>query len=238
MLSHTHRILSWFDLRHHQPPTPPPPAPLLDFPPGQITLIQGPSGAGKSFLLRQLLRRARRRRHQVLDLNHIPLPRRPVVDVMARAMNGSTDDEPTTLRALEALSRAGLGEVWTYLRTPHQLSEGQRWRLKLAIAIERLTNNGQWTIDNGPLLIADEFTSLLDRLTAHILSRSLRKSLNARPHLHALLATSHEDLTHALQPDRIIHCDFGHVEFRIPKPESRNKSQGPNVQNDQGHRLN
>src|SRR5207248_9473630 len=35
------------------------------------------------------------------------------------------------------LARVGLSEAWTYLRTPSELSEGQRWRFKLALALHR-----------------------------------------------------------------------------------------------------
>lgn len=220
MSLHTQRIIQWFDI-DHQPQTPCPKSPPLDFLPHRITFITGPSGAGKSRLLRQLVHHASRRHHTILDLQQLQLPNRAVIDLMAYAHGGDTSDEQTTLTALESLSRAGLGEVWTYLRTPKELSEGQRWRLKLAIAIETLTRpvNGL----SSPLLLADEFTSLLDRITAHILSRWLRKALITRP-IHAILATSHEDIALALQPDRIIRCDFGTitVEERRGNDESRN----------------
>ncbi len=125
--------------------------------------------------------------------------------------DSTTINEHQTARALEALSRVGLAEVWTYLKTPAQLSDGQRWRLRLAIAIARAaqTSGAQSTRMPPLILAADEFGALLDRITAMIVARALRKAVSTTPNLRAIVATCHDDLNEALAPDRIIHCDFG-----------------------------
>src|SRR2546421_3533733 len=92
----------------------------------QITFLTGPSGAGKTSMLRAL--RSRRPRARFLDLNQIELPDVPLVD----CFNGAPLDQTLAL-----LSQVGLAEAWSYLRTPNELSEGQRWRLKLALAMQR-----------------------------------------------------------------------------------------------------
>ncbi len=94
---------------------------------GQITLLTGPSGAGKSSMLRAL--RSGRPRARFLDLNEIQLPDVPLVD----CFDGAPLDQTLAL-----LSRVGLAEAWSYLRTPVELSEGQRWRLKLALGIREV----------------------------------------------------------------------------------------------------
>ncbi|HMB96295.1 MAG TPA: hypothetical protein VKK61_09675, partial [Tepidisphaeraceae bacterium] len=119
----------------------------------QILLITGPSGAGKSSLLRLLQQQS----SDAQDLLQIPLPDRPLVDCFARLPL----DE-----VLALLSRVGLAEAWSYLRTPCELSDGQRWRFRLAIALWQAQSH------RNPILIADEFAALLDRITAAVVARS------------------------------------------------------------------
>ncbi len=175
---------------------------------GQIILLTGPSGSGKSTFLKRL-RRKHSRRSAWIDLQHVQLPRGAlVIDVMAEAQCGDNDNdnESTIVAALEALSRVGLGEVWTYLRTPDQLSEGQRWRLRLALVLARARPAPGKMLS---ILAADEFAAPLDRVTAMVVARALRKAVSARPNLCAIVATTRDDLITALNPDLILHCDFG-----------------------------
>jgi ABC-type ATPase with predicted acetyltransferase domain len=165
----------------------------IDLRPGTITLITGASGSGKTTLLREL--RSKSRARAWLDVATIKLPDIPVVDCF-------NSDE--LVEVLMTLGRVGLGEVWTYLRKPSQLSEGQRWRLRLALALWRLR-------DNSGVLLADEFCAVLDRVTAKVVARCLRKTIDANPNIAAVLASPHDDLEAALRPDVIIRCDFGSI---------------------------
>ncbi|HEY7087644.1 MAG TPA: AAA family ATPase [Tepidisphaeraceae bacterium] len=160
---------------------------------GEIVLITGPSGAGKSSLLRLL--RARECNRHCIDLAGIRPPNRPLVNCF----------EKTRLEhVLSLLNRVGLSDAWTYLRTPAELSEGQRWRLRLAMAIHRAT---------GPsILMCDEFAALLDRVTAAVVARALRRTIDhSSGQLGAVLVTSHDDLLEALAPDVHVYCDFGTI---------------------------
>lgn len=172
--------------------------------PGQIVLVTGASGGGKSSLLRRLRRfRAHRR---WIDVQRMRLPDVPTVDCFG-------PDVPT-LDALKLLSRVGLGEAWTYLRTPKEISDGQRWRLRLALALHA---SDQVSTDLNPILVCDEFAALLDRLTAWVIARMLRRALRAKgSRVGAIVATSHEDLIPALKPDVIVACDFGRIEISAP----------------------
>ena len=139
-----------------------------------------------------------------------PLVRLPVVDLGAIHLPGARvidclDPLPVE-EALEWLARFGLGEVWCYLSPASRLSAGQRFRLRLAIAVHRATQIA--ARHGGAIVLADEFANSLDRITARLVSRNLRRALTGSP-IAALLATAHEDLEPALAPDSIIHCDFG-----------------------------
>ena len=159
---------------------------------GTVTLITGASGGGKSTLLRALRTKCSR---LWVDVGEIDLPQVPVVDCFE-------SDELEEVLAM--LGRVGLGEVWTYLRTPAELSEGQRWRLRLALGLWRLRGR-------DGVLVADEFCSVLDRISARVVARCLRKTIDAEPRVAAVVASAHDDLERALMPNVLIRCDFGRI---------------------------
>jgi uncharacterized protein len=190
---------------------------------GEIVLVMGASGAGKSSLLRGM--RAERQDVTWVDLNEIGLPEVPIVDCF-----GAMQLE----EVLGILSRVGLGEAWSYLRFPSELSEGQRWRLRLAVGMSvggtakpqaegeggrfakpqagKKHRCGVRVRGGGVILVADEFGAVLDRVTAGIVGRCLRRVVDSSGSLGAVVATSHEDLVGALGADVIVRCDFRKVE--------------------------
>jgi uncharacterized protein len=158
--------------------------------PGDIVLITGPSGAGKSTLLRCIAESLRQREDlTTITLDAIPLPAdRAVVD----CFEGSLD------QALAHLARAGLSEAHLCLRAPSELSEGQRFRYRLA----------QFFASNADVLLADEFGATLDRVTARVVAHQLGKFVRGSGR-EAVLATTHEDLADDLQPTLRIWKGFG-----------------------------
>jgi ABC-type ATPase with predicted acetyltransferase domain len=194
--------------------------------PGQVALINGPSGAGKSRLLRAIQNRIGAGR--CIDLNKLNLPRCPLVDAFAGR---------STEQVLALLNRVGLSEAWTYVRKPTELSDGQRWRFRLAMALYRAHRQCQFT---GTVrqrnsatkvalpvtfLVCDEFAALLDRVTASVVAHTLRRTISASPNLAAIVVTSHDDLGKPLAPDLHVHCDFGQaILTRFSATDARSRS--------------
>ncbi|MCZ6834479.1 MAG: AAA family ATPase [Planctomycetota bacterium] len=161
---------------------------------GGIVFITGPSGGGKSTLLRQIGLACQEIGKQVIRFDALPqLPSVSLVDVFG-------DDLKSTM---STLARAGLSDAFVMLRKPEELSDGQRYRLTLA---QLMHEAGK--AKRAVVVIADEFGSTLDRLTAQIIARNIRKWVD-REGQAFMCATTHDDLLEALQPDVLLWKGFG-----------------------------
>ena len=154
---------------------------------GDVVYITGQSGSGKSQLLYALERQMRERGLVVSNINATELEDKPIIDSLGKDTN----------EAIRLLSSVGINDADLYARRPSELSDGQRYRFRLALAIER----------NAKVWIADEFMAVLDRTAAKVISYSLQK-LARRMGVTLLVATTHTDLVPDLSPDLVINKRF------------------------------
>ncbi|HDZ69382.1 MAG TPA: ATP-binding cassette domain-containing protein [Phycisphaerales bacterium] len=149
---------------------------------GDIVYITGPSGAGKSVLLGELEKAV-----PVADkvnLTEIKLPDdKTVIDCI----------DADLLTSLKLLSTCGLNDCVCILNQPANLSDGQKWRFRLAMALG----------SGAKFVFADEFCSNLDRITAAVISYNIAKFAK-RTGVTFILASSHEDILLDLAADVLV----------------------------------
>lgn len=156
----------------------------------EIVCLTGESGSGKSTLMRKIQEQL----PEVIRIEDLDLPEVPLIDGL-----GLEADE-----GMRLLAGCGLGEAQLMLRLPSELSEGQRYRYRIAVGLSR---GGAW-------LCADEFTATLDRTLARVLAGNLQRSARQRG-MGVLVATTHEDIVEELSPDLHVRCGLdGGIEVR------------------------
>jgi len=158
----------------------------LKIAPNDIVYITGDSGSGKSVLLKALEKDLQ---PETINLDNVKVePSKPLIDTVGKDFH----------EGLTLLSRVGLNDAFLFVRRYSQLSDGQKYRYRLAKIIE--STKKYW--------FADEFCSTLDRDTAKIVAFNIQKI--AREEGRAVFAaTTHTDLLQDLKPSIHIHKRFG-----------------------------
>jgi len=149
---------------------------------GNIVYIMGPSGAGKSVLLGELEKSI-----PVSDRINLTRIKLPSDKTLIDCIDGDL------LRSLRMLSIAGLNDCFCILNQPCNLSEGQKYRFRLAMALA----------SRKKFIFADEFCSELDRITAAVISYNVHKFAK-RTGTIFILASSHDDILLDLSPDVLV----------------------------------
>lgn len=154
----------------------------------QIGLIVGNSGSGKSLIAREIFGTVYQDR--IVSNSSVPL-----VEAM-----GSHDMNVI----VGALTHVGMGSAPEWITPYDFLSTGQRMRADLAFALLNVEN----------MVVFDEFTSVVDRQVAKIVSHSISKAFR-KNHKQFVAVTCHHDVEEWLEPDWVLDMDL--KEFRSVK---------------------
>ncbi len=158
----------------------------LEISDSDIVYLSGPSGAGKSVLLRELEKSVPA--SDRINLDEIKLPDdKTLIDCFDAGL----------LDSLKVLSLAGLNDCFCILNQPVNLSDGQKYRFRLAMALAA----------KKKFIFADEFCSELDRITAAVISYNIHKFAK-RTGTIFILASSHDDILIDLVPDVLITTEL------------------------------
>ncbi|MFA6187136.1 MAG: hypothetical protein WC770_08000 [Phycisphaerae bacterium] len=149
---------------------------------GQVCYITGSSGSGKSVILREFYNSFAG--DEKINIDQIPLPDNTTcVDCV----------DGGVLETLKNLSIAGLTDVFCVLNSPANLSDGQKYRYRIAKALA----------SDKKYIFADEFCSNLDRVMAAVISCNIREHAEKSQKVF-ILASAHDDLLSDLRPDVIV----------------------------------
>ncbi len=153
---------------------------------GDVVYITGESGSGKSVLLRALEKDLGDQAVNIADVEFDAAS--PLIDTVG----GSLEE------GLELLSLVGLNDAFLFVRRYGELSEGQKYRYRLA----KLMESGR------QFWVMDEFCATLDRDTAKIVAFNVQR-LARRMGRAVLAATSHGDLLGDFRPSVFVRKGFG-----------------------------
>ena len=149
--------------------------------PYNIGLIVGASGSGKSTLAREIYGRC----DDGIEIDDSATVLDQVPDALEYA------------QCAELLCGVGLTSVPCWIRPMNTLSNGQRARARVALALAR-GSDGE--------IVIDEWTSVVDRTAAKIMSACVAKYARKR-NAKIVLLSCHRDVIQWLNPDWIIDCD-------------------------------
>jgi GNAT superfamily N-acetyltransferase len=212
------QVAGMFDLPPHQQSLQEIRASFGPLEPGwQLGLIVGPSGSGKSTLARHLFGRA---------------VYRPLAWPEDQALIDALGPGPLK-RIVRTLTAVGLSSPPTWLRPYRVLSTGERFRADLARALLQATPTAETASDatsgtcpkdamhapEPPLVVFDEFTSVVDRTVAQAICRALARAVRRRflP-CRFVAVTCHYDVADWLAPDWVLDMATG--SFYRPQPHT------------------
>jgi hypothetical protein len=152
----------------------------IDDGPWQIGVIVGRSGTGKTSIAKELFRSA--------YISRFEYTHRSILDDFPEALSVSD--------VTKALCSVGFASPPDWLKSYDQLSQGEKMRVDIARAL----------VLEQPLIVFDEFTSVVDRevaqVSAYAISKAVRKSQK-----RFIAVTCHYDVIDWLEPDWVFTTD-------------------------------
>ena len=105
----------------------------------------------------------------------------------------------TPEEAIDKLSAVGLNSIPSWVKPFHVLSEGEKFRARLALSL-----------DNESVI--DEYTSVVDRNVAKACSVATSKYIKSHNLKRVVFASCHKDIIEWLEPDWVFDTDTGILE--------------------------
>lgn len=132
----------------------------------------------------------------------------PIIDQFPKAM--SYDD------CVGMLNGVGLSQVVCWIRPAYTLSNGQRARAEIALQMAK---------PGRELTVIDEWTSVVDRTVAKVMSHCIAKHAR-RQKARVVLCSCHYDVVEWLDPDWIIDCNRqSFADRRLLQPGERTRQE-------------
>ncbi len=158
----------------------------LDFRRGDLIYITGDSGGGKTLLLRAFKEFFG---DEAITLSDVEID---ADETLVEGVGGDVKD------AIETLSLCGLNDAFLFLRKYKELSDGQKYRYKLAKLLDHKEKR---------VWILDEFCATLDRVMACIIAYLIQK-VARKLGKTVVVATTHRDLVDDFHPDIVVEKGF------------------------------
>ena len=161
----------------------------LEYNDNDLIYVTGDSGSGKSTFLRVFRDLEEKRGRKCLSFEDIKVNEDCVViDAVGRSKE----------EGMNLLAIVGLSEAFIMLRKFKELSDGQKYRFKLAKVIEQ----------DADVFLIDEFGASLDRDMAKTLAFCFQKWARRNGKM-LVIATTHRDLIEDFNPDILLDKKFG-----------------------------
>lgn len=154
--------------------------------PWKVGLIVGPSGSGKSTIAKELFG------------NPIAIEWDGATVVDSFEANRSVEE------ITNALGSVGFSTIPAWIRPYSVLSNGEKFRADMARAM----------LCDRQLVLIDEFTSVVDRQVAKIVSNSIAKWARRQDEKQFVAVSCHSDIVDWLQPDWVIEADTQQFTWR------------------------
>ncbi|MHB8565753.1 MAG: ATP-binding cassette domain-containing protein [Nitrososphaerales archaeon] len=179
----------------------------VEIKPGQVVFITGDSGSGKSTLLKEICSQISASKEEFKGSKLADSASIEESEVIIEGVGKNMNE------AISILSMAGLNEAFLMLRKFSELSDGQKYRYRIARMID--SSSDIWAFD--------EFGSLLDRTTAMVVAYTVQKTARKLGKT-VIIATTHDDMLQDLKPDMWIKKKFGDsvsvTQYQKPEFES------------------